>query len=321
MKIINQEEHDRFYEYLYANNFNENIEELQITNLIINTERVLRSLLKENSDTECNKSSKKQAKNNAKKFLTEKFKLHKVLISTNFKINIVRLIKGSKNTEKFIKALEKTGTLVDPFKIPIIYKKEEIKLTGVGVSLPVDPKIIEKELRAYNNIYYNINLGTKITDLTPGDYIHEITHTQINRAKNANTDYYNSELIPIFLENIYYREVSPELTHANNIRRINNLLKNIKYLKLYNQIKEKNQEKAEEHKYKIYEASKYLISTLNAYHLVTIYENGNEDTKKQILERIQQIFDDKYTIEELLLEYNITFNNSLENKVLTKSFK
>ena len=68
------------------------------------------------------------------------------------------------------------------------------------------------------------------------------------------------------------------------------------------------------------DSTKYAESIIKAYNLFVEYYYGTPAMKKYILTCIQNILDGNLQLEELLEEFEITVDSSLDNPKLTKYF-
>lgn len=313
-----EESKRHFYSFIYTHDYNPNVPIIMPNKELLLAEKTLLELVPESLSLKCDTISKLKCNQKTKKFFKSRFKLHKVLVGDSKKIYKKLNNKYFESFAEVLEAYEATCALVSPFKIPVIYKNENYAHI-VEESYPIPPNIelVQEELKESKVIFNSIILKDRITKLSPGDYIHEITHSQLNSVKGAIKNYYDSELLSIFLENLYYLEECEENTFIiNTLDRISSILKEILYVKAYN----KN-EISKDQKYDFFETCKYLVSTIKAYHLLEIYRSNDLVGKKYIISKIQEIFDGKYTLDEFLKEFNITYYNSLEPETLKKSFK
>ncbi len=309
-----------FNYFLYMHDYDTNITIIKPNKSLLLAEKTLTEILPQNVSIEYEKISKFKCIQITKRFFKTRFKLHKILVGNDKKIYKKLNNKTFDSFEDVVKAYEATCALVSPFKIPVFYNHDELvedgQIAEESYPAPLNINLIENELRKCKIIFKSIILKGTPTKLTPGTYIHEITHSQLNSVKGAIKKYYDSELLSIFLENVYFiEECEKEMFIINTLERIMSILNEIAYVKAY----DKN-EISKEQKYEFFNSCKYLISTIKAYHLLSIYRDCDEFGKKHIISRIQEIFDGKYTLEELLTEFNITYYNSLEPETLKKSF-
>lgn len=235
---------------------------------------------------EVKKLPKEIAISRGKSFLLDHFQIHNVV---------------------FVEELSQESSMVyaqsiSPFSLPII--EEEIRNIFSGCL---------KEFfssRTDEIFFKGIILGSLYTEQTPVCYIHEIAHTQLDSIHGIVGDYYNSEILSIFLELFYSYSYSENLLNINNSHRI---------LELVNML-ESNLTTPKEERDKLLESSKYICSTLKAFALFIIYYYGSNSIKKEMLSKIQSVFNGNTQLEDLLSSYDITYESSQDEKMLKKYF-
>ncbi len=230
--------------------------------------------------------SKEIALSNSKTFLENNFRLHNVLVAVPVKI-------GSSVLQVTPKS---------PFSIPIV--EEEIKSVFSG-------SVIEFFADEISQILFKgIVLSSLYTEQTSVSYVHEITHTQLDSMPGIVSEYYNSEILSIFLELLYSHSTNENLLRLNDSNRI---------LELINMIITVLTESKDERD-RLLEASKYICSTLKAINLFIKYYYGSNAIKKEILTNIQKVFSGNLFLEEMLSKYDITYESSQDENTLKKYF-
>lgn len=232
----------------------------------------------------------------AKRFLDNNFDLHDInYITSNISANI-SLVKemGLLSDEEIIEQLKKETKIISPYQIPIKYSwKTEIK----------------KKRFTDLILFYYIFLEKYMNQMTVPAYIHEIIHSQLLSQKGSIKNYLNRELLSIFLE---------QVSSIDN----NDLLKNIKLLRCEELLECINTLKAPNISLdKKLEASVYIESIIKTQNLFEKYIHFGTQGKEKLLQYIQNIFDGKETVEDLLTRYNITFENSKDTKIIKKQLK
>lgn len=195
----------------------------------------------------------------------------------------------------------------DPYQLPIEKDKngESCYECEWFVSENEAPEVYFKKIRIEENI----------TELTSSKLTHEITHTQQDLREGILDYYDNIETLPILLEIIQYVEKCS--IRANRIRPI---IRRLQELVIYidrmgSFIKEnsKSGNYDENLETGIIIHSTYIESILKAINLFGIYESSNTNTRKQILNYIQNIFDANRSVEEFLEFYDTTFESSVDS--------
>lgn len=232
------------------------------------------------------KVSKEIALSNARIFLTSNFNFHDVLVA-----------KPKEEGSSVLRV-----TLDNPFNIPIV--EEKIKSVFSGSVIEFFPPDFDKIL------FKGIVLGIPYTEQTSVSYVHELTHIELDSVPKIVSDYYNSEVLSIFLELVYSYHTSENLLRINDSNRILELINMIEQVLIYPE---------KEHD-KLLEGSKYICSTLKAITLFINYYYGSNSIKKEILFQIQQVFDGAIQLEEMLTKYDITYESSQDEKRLKKYF-
>lgn len=207
--------------------------------------------------------------------------------------------------DDFYKFVEDNVFRISPFELPVLlYDVESIaKIEACALGIPT-----KEEISKTKKYYIDILLGGLVTDLSASIYAHEITHSQIPIGGCLN--YQNREVLSIFNEYLVAHEIDPS----------GDLLQRVMYLRsdsFKNCILTLNREE-EYSKSELLNASVYVTSTLQAIHLFSKYVNGNDEEKDRIINGIQNVFDGKSTVEDLLSNNGITFNNSCNKELIKK---
>lgn len=196
----------------------------------------------------------------------------------------------------------------NPLKLPINLISSSDIFSGSVTEIITNTK--------HHIVFREINLSKTVTEQTSSSYIHEITHTQLDRLKGIIRDYYNLEVLSIFNELFHASILDSEekLLKLNDSRRIYEM--SITAQELLDHHNKKSLMSRDE----LLDCCKYLISGLKAYNLFITFYYGNDDLKNDILDDIQSVFDGYLTLEELLTKYDITYENSQDSQKLLKYF-
>lgn len=257
--------------------------------------------------------SRKEVKQNTQKFMTEKFKLHKIKYKgflSNIERRILPFIKSADMARILV---NNTGINITPFKLPVNF----IGVNGRDIGL------VYAGLYRHNGTYlsdtipyfYHINLEQKPNLFTDSSYVHELTHSQLIDKERKIKNYYNFEVLSIFLESlIIYEKNSDLLCRIADQYRLYELLE---YKELYSEYING----IEDHSYgELVEYGKYFASDLKAYYLLIEYINGSPAIRKYILRSIQDIFDGKLDLESFLDNIGATTDNIYQDRGLIKYF-
>ncbi len=242
----------------------------------------------------------------SKVFLREKFVLHKVPYANESLLKLKlhgKLVRGDID---LLRLYNKVGIMKDPFDLPVNFVSQPYYYGNV--SLLTNLSEDEEFLRNMKLLFKSIDLGQITTSMSSVCYVHEIVHTQVESLKGIVREYYNSELLSIFLELVYAFEHSEELYRETLKNRINLFL--LEFHSLYNYFV--NGIVPEDGKWHNIIACKYIVSTLKAFNLFDKYKQEKEFSKSDILWMVQKVFSGIKTLEEVLEELNITYDNSLD---------
>lgn len=198
---------------------------------------------------------------------------------------------------------------INPLKLPINLVENTDIFSGSVTEIITTTK--------FHIIFREINLSSPTTEQSSSSYIHEITHTQLDRLKGSLSDYYNLEVLSIFNELFHASILDSKETilRLNDSRRIYEMSISAQELVDY------HNGKSPMNRDELLDCCKYLVSGLKAYNLFITFYYGSDELKNDILDDIQSVFDGYLTVEELLAKYDITFENSQNPKTLGKYFK
>lgn len=241
---------------------------------------------------------------NTKAFYNRHFKLNKVPYKSPLRARldtpILRHIPGQ---EVPLKLHNSFIRYVHPFDLPLEFTSQDL----IDCSVVENATFIDNDdfLSRMKISYSKIVLPSQVTDLTESSYVHELAHTQLAHRKGIIKNFYNREVVSIFIEllNIYESSKQDTILPLHNALRLTELYQDIYMLaEHHTKIKEYDRED-------LIRASIYLESILKAYGLFTEYINGSASLKKYILNCIQNIFNGDLQLEELIEEFELTKDN------------
>ncbi len=257
---------------------------------------------------------------NAKKFLSSHLQIHPVGYLSDRKL--ISLLKDRRivDEDSLIEIYNKSASFVSPFKIPIEYTDNSVFSGSLETQLLV---IVDKDLYAKIlprlEVFFNrICLSKFTTDIGTACYIHEIIHSQLECWKGIIGNYYNSEVLSIFMELFYVYENNPLAYDVIISNRINHLLVSFNNMYLF------QTDQIEKENYTIYNYcsdGKYLISIFKAFHLFNLYIHSNNSSKKKILSNIQLVIDGHIMLEDFLDKNHIYYENSLDSVITNQLIK
>lgn len=167
----------------------------------------------------------------------------------------------------------------------------------------------EKNRRVY---FSNIELGEQLTKLSVGTLVHEVAHLQQEHHIGYAEDFLNKEIISIFLEKVAALEMDPtgELLKISEKLRFNDVLAHYSEL-IANNGKISTPSDVE--------SLLYINSTLYAEKLFDMYLNERKQKNKdKYFYEIQDVFDGKITVEELIRGRDITTAKTLDLSLLKR---
>ena len=205
------------------------------------------------------------------------------------------------------KKIDELG-MISPFDIPVFFYDYVITSSKDynKISSSVDGGIIPYKK---DNIRYVKKLSLVLTKVVLSTYIHEIAHTQQTFLNSP-----NDEMIPIFIE-LMFANYFDEFNLRKYLR-LNNVLNNLEFI---DNVRFPHDELLVVQKN---DATKYVESTLKAFMLYFIYTNEQLSSKKaQIIDGIQDCFDNKLSVKEFLNRNDIKEDNYKSLSLIRQYFK
>lgn len=257
--------------------------------------------------------SKNTIRLNSRKFLESKFRLYDVPFATDSMV--IKKLDGKdiSSSLELVELYNSAGILISPFKVPVNYvdKPYYYGLTELQKTDCFD----EDFLQRMTNFVKSIQLSNKISEFSSLCHIHEVVHLQTERIKGIVTSYLNSEVLSIFLELVYAFEhdESGSMFRRSYLNRLNYFFVEFDDLFKYEQNGSKK-----ELEFKAAISSKYIVSILIAFNLFDLYLKGGTLLRKVIMSKIQEVFDGKSTLEEILTELGISYETSIKKDMITK---
>jgi len=239
-----------------------------------------------------------------KVFIDNNIELHPVMYISSEDLDRLKSFKN--NRKEYFNELNNAIDLVHPFDIPIYYEKTANYF--YGFCSVFEKSALDKKIKF--PIFNKIIMSNTTSEFTSGIYNHEIVHTQLISVPNSVKDFSNTELLPMFFEKLTALASDPSGEDLSNWELIR-MGKLSGYIK---KLSSRDREEAEN-------AYMRIESTLKSEHLFDIYMNADEKDKKIIIGKIQDVFDGKYPVENILKENNVTIENSMDVKVLKKHIK
>lgn len=261
--------------------------------------------------------SKDELIEQGKKFYNKYFTVHNIKFLDQNNIDQSKII-GTTGAE----IAKKVNSLLvekSPFDLPISFVEGEAMC---GQIAKIIPTVDDAEYKKRVNISFSyIELGNQTDLRTYATYIHEIAHSQMECHKGYAKDYLNKEVITIFIEKLAALEIDPtgEILRAQERRRYNYFKSNYNTLKKAEEIIRNDKTALTKFDEQALLGERITVqSTLLATKLFDIYQHSNEQIKNRILRSIQDVFDGKLTVEELLNKHQVNLSNSQEIEVLRR---
>ncbi len=259
-------------------------------------------------------STQKEVLLNTKAFFNKRFKLHKIPYKGNIRARLdTPLLKYIPGQDVPLFLYNNLVRYVHPFHLPVSFTNADMTQCMVveHATYIVNDDFLKRMVISYRGI----TLPEQITELTESSYVHELTHTQLGQ-KGIIKNYYNSEILSIFLEilNVYESSKSEKLLGLQDAIRLTEL-----YDALYS-LEEQAKGVASIDKDTLINYSKYSESIIKAYGLFINYYYGSPALRKYILNSIQNIFDGNLCLEELLDEFELGIDQVLDDNRLIKYF-
>lgn len=303
-----------FQKYLMYNGYKLKIVPIEISEKIANLAINIAYLSLNYKGAKLYSISKNKLILNCHDFYNNFFKLYPVLYAGDFFYKLKCLVE---NDNEMIHFNERVSKLVHPFEIPVKFKKKAVVMGTLETRKYLDDSIDYLQKAAI--IFRNIVLSKTPTNISASLYAHEIMHVALLRNKGIVENYYDSEVLSIFIEflHAYLNDQTKSILEYLMINRIDNLNNNIVKLLIEDEESLRNYSYSEEK----YKCSKYLVSTLKAFHLFYIFLNSNYGLQKEMLRYIQKIIDGSLNLGEMLDKYEINLENSVDEDIIIKTYK
>ena len=146
-----------------------------------------------------------------------------------------------------------------------------------------------------------------------GKLAHELVHTQVEKNPNSLENFYNREVLSIFIELVVSRDISKENLDNMFRTRFKNVYECIVDLSYVG-----------EYVYtfdKLTQFRCYLSSALKALHLYDIYNNSNYLKKREMLGLVEDVFRNKLTVESFLRIVDVDYRNSKDVELVKQYVK
>lgn len=225
----------------------------------------------------------------------------------------MEFIGTSRSASEFYDRVNSLLVKINPLDLPINFVDGHSMVGEIQKPIIITP--IESGSDNRQVYFSHINLGSQLTQLSAATLIHEIAHSQQEQNIGYADDYLNKEIISIFLEKVATLEADPtgELLRISELTRFNDIL----YL-YYSLSLKKGVISGEEDAKDLL----YIKSTFFAEKLFDMYQNERKQKNKdKYFYQIQDVFDGKIQVEDLIRSRNITPAQTQDLSLLKRHIK
>ena len=219
----------------------------------------------------------------------------------------------AQNENELYDRINSTLTEISPLDLDITLVPGHSMVGELKKPIIMVPTALKNENR---KVYFsNIDLGKQLSALSVGTLVHEIAHTQQEQNIGYAEDFLNKEIISIFLEKVAALEMDPsgELLRISELVRFNDVLDHYCRLTL-----RKGQLSSESDVVDLL----YMKSTFYAEKLFDMYLNERKQKNKdKYFYQIQDVFDSKITVEDLIRSREITPGKAQDLSLLRRHIK
>lgn len=221
--------------------------------------------------------------------------LKKILYLKRKEIN--DLEKKHKNFDCLSEEIKLKATEFHPFDVPVAF------CNNLRTDHGITNRFCFEKYDSSEEVFSEIILSSKLSKVTPSIYSHELTHTQGKSDFTTLDNYLNHEVLPLFIDKLSLICFDKETFETNEIRRLYLLKRAILILG-----------KKGLTSYEKDFATMIVCSTLIGNHLFYQYIYGTKTDRTIILDGIQNVFDNKYRVDDILEKRNISLENSINIK-------
>lgn len=249
-----------------------------------------------------------------KRFCEKYFSLNDILYADMDKIqNNLEYIQTSQNTSELYDKVNSFLVGINPLDLQIKLVRGHSMVGDIQKPVIISPPIQENDNR---KVYFShINLGKQLTKLSAGTLIHEIAHSQQEQNIGYAEDFLDKEIISIFLEKVAALEMDPtgELLRISELTRFNDVLDHYYRLHLRN-VDLSNEDDTND--------LLFIKSTFYAEKLFDMYLNERKQKNRdKYFYQIQDVFDGKITVEDLIRSRKITPAQTQDLSLLKRHIK
>lgn len=219
------------------------------------------------------------------------------------------------NINELITLYNKGAKFVSPFDIAIKPTTTHCfnALTKEQLLICENSKNQKKLLSSLNVFFDHIEISSILGDITTASYIHEITHTQLEDQKGIIDNLYNAEVLSIFNELLYAYSVNDSLLLIMLRNRVNEAFNCFSFIY--------QKQKHSKIDYDTHMDHKYLVSTIKAIELFSIYVTQHGKTSMNIINEINKVYQGCISLEELLDKFEVNNKEAIDIGYSRKLFE
>lgn len=186
---------------------------------------------------------------------------------------------------------------IDIFSIPLNYMMQQKRgaYTILSTLIPYDQSLLD----LVKSTISQIDVSGPADYLTAVMYEHELIHALLRNYKGIIEDYYHEEVLPIFIEKVISLEAdsTEELNKKSETYRMRSHQDDIRLVTNDEDFLDEG-------------AHKHLISGLLANLMFYRYYNETSIGRRHMLDEVQKVLNGEKTVEEFLLEQDISLQSS-----------
>lgn len=247
----------------------------------------------------------------AKKFYANYFNLHNInYIDEDLLDKTVKDMPDDTKADEFYKKINGVISSINPFCLPVEIVKEFDFGPGVRKPLYIYPGDSTNENRS---IYFSkIKMGRMFNTLTPCVLIHEHMHLQLDSVLGYTDDYFNREVLSIFIEKVAAFEM-------DKTGKLLNLFEKLRFQDLVNQYDRYLANRNCMPKEDMLVSLTYIKSTLVAEKMFDMYlQERMQSRRDKYIDDVQDVMDGRVKLEEIIDKRGIMPNKCKELSYLKR---
>ena len=298
--------------------YNPNVKEIKIEKSYENLLKTIGNL-KLFDTSKLNSVTLDEIKNDAIEFYKKYFTIHDINFipetdAKNFLSNINTTGLNELEAKTLYKSYYEKTIKKSPFELPLKLVKGHSMVGKIQKPIMMLPKgCIPLDVGVVIP-FSGIELGEQLTKISSSTYIHEMAHIQQESNPGYAKNYLIRDVISIFLEKLSALEFDStrQLLKISENNRFSDLADAIKQISLDGKLFKLSDEKR-------IETMIYFQSTLLAEKLFDLYLNERKQKNRdKYIYDIQDVFDGKQTVEDIIQKRNITINQGKDISLIKR---